>query len=138
MASPNKAWAVVTLEGQVLVSNSLLPTLLGYSHSELRQLSLWDLVSRKDHCSSTMDQLELSLHSGESLAVSGRVVSLVRKEGGLLPVSLAVRELSPTRQLVSLEPVQQTVGRLTVCGETGRVLDIDQQARGIFQVKSKP
>jgi len=136
MQNPNKAWAVISRNGgEVLVSNSLLSTLLGYKEQELRGRSIWELMRkrRRDCAPLTMDQMDLSLSSGESVAVSGRVVSLETKGGSLLPVALTVTDLKDSsRQLLTLEPVAQTSGTITL-DPFNKVSHMDEGARTIFQ-----
>lgn len=139
MQNPNKAWAIICAErGQILVNNSILSALLGYSDDELRSFTLWDLIIKRggDKKQEVLDQLDIDPDSGDTLAYSGRVVTLKCSGEEKCTVSLNIKKLvDSTRYMVFLEPVQRTVGFIDI-DKHGTVTDIDQNIEIIFQVRS--
>ena len=138
MQNPNKGWAIVSQTGQILVNNSILAALLGYSDSELRQVVLWDLLVRRtgDKRQESLDQLDLDPRSGDSLAYSGRVVSLTCKDSSTCSVSLNITKLTESsRFMVYIEPVHKTSGYIDVDKE-GTIMDVDVNIETIFQTRA--
>ena len=138
MQNPNKGWAIISQAGQILVNNSILAALLGYSDSELRQVVLWDLVVRRtgDKRQEALDQLDLDPRSGDSLSCSGRVVSLTCKDSTTCSVSLNITKLAESsRYMVYIEPVHKTSGYIDV-DKDGKIMDVDANIETIFQTRA--
>ena len=137
MQNPNKAWAIINETGSILVNNSILSALLGYSDQELRKLTLWDLVSRRsgDKRQDVLDQMDIDPVSGNTMAFNGRVVSLRCADQQLTTVSVNIRQLpDSSRHMVYIEPVQRTVGFIHLDAEA-RVTAVDANIEAIFQVR---
>lgn len=139
MQNPNKAWAIICAErGQILVNNSILSALLGYSDEKLRSFTLWDLIIKRGgkKKQEALDQLDIDPDSGDTLAYSGRVVTLKCADEESCTVSLNIKKLvDSTRFMVFLEPVQRTVGFIDMdCN--GIITDVDSNIEIIFQVRS--
>ena len=60
MQNPNKAWTIISETGNVLVNNSILSALLGYTDEELRQKTLWELIVKRtgDKKQEVLEQLD--------------------------------------------------------------------------------
>ena len=137
MQNPNKAWAIINETGSILVNNSILSALLGYSDQELRKLTLWDLVSRRsgDKRQEVLDQMDIDPVSGNTMAFNGRVVSVRCADQGLTTVSVNIRQLpDSSRHMVYIEPVQRTVGFIDLDSDA-RVTAVDANIEAIFQVR---
>ena len=137
MQNPNKAWAIINETGSILVNNSILSAVLGYSDRELRKLTLWELVSRRsgDKRQEVLDQMDIDPVSGNTMAFNGRVVSVRCADQQLTTVSVNIRQLpDSSRHMVYIEPVQKTVGFIDLDSEA-RVTAIDSNIEAIFQVR---
>ena len=138
MQNPNKAWAIISQSGQILVNNSILSSLLGYTDDELRQTVLWDLVVRRtgEKRQESLDQLDIDPRSGDSLSCSGRVVSLTCRDSSTCSVSINITKLAESsRYMVYIEPVHKTSGYIDVDLE-GNIMDIDTNIETIFQTRA--
>ena len=139
MQNPNKAWAIICAErGQILVNNSILSALLGYSDEKLRSFTLWDLIIKRGgkKKQEALDQLDIDPDSGDTLAYSGRVVTLKCADEESCTVSLNIKRLvDSTRFMVFLEPVQRTVGFIDI-DHNGTITDVDSNIEIIFQIRS--
>ena len=141
MQNPNKAWAVINERGDILVNNSILAALLGHTDQQLRQLTLWDLVTRRtgDKREEALDQLDIDPVSGHTLAYNGRVVSVQCADSAdrrQVAVSLNIRQLpDSSRYMVYLEPVQRTVGFIDIDSD-GAIVGVDANIEAIFQQRS--
>ena len=137
MQNPNKAWAIISESGSILVNNSILSSLLGYSDTDLRQLQLWDLIIKRsgDKRQEALEQLDIEAGSGETSAYNGRVVSIRCSDQSQVTVSINVRKLpDSTRYMVYIEPVSRTVGFIDV-NRDGVVTDVDSDCEAIFQCR---
>ena len=138
MQNPNKAWAVINERGDILVNNSILAALLGHTDQQLRQLTLWDLVTRRtgDKREEALDQLDIDPVSGHTLAYNGRVVSVQCADSAdrrQVAVSLNIRQLpDSSRYMVYLEPVQRTVGFIDIDSD-GAIVGVDANIEAIFR-----
>ena len=138
MQNPNKAWAIINETGNILVNNSILSALLGYSDQELRKLTLWELVTRRsgDKRQEVLDQMDIDPVSGDTMAFNGRVVSVRCADQQLTTVSVNIRQLpDSSRHMVYIEPVQRTVGFIDLDSEA-RVTAVDSNIEAIFQVRA--
>jgi len=139
MQNPNKAWAIICAsKGQILVNNSILSALLGHSDDKLRSFTLWDLIIKRGgkKKQEALDQLDIDPDSGDTLAYSGRVVTLKCADEETCTVSLNIKKLvDSSRFMVFLEPVQRTVGFIDMnCN--GIITDVDSNIEIIFQARS--
>ncbi|XP_026275517.1 PAS domain-containing serine/threonine-protein kinase isoform X1 [Frankliniella occidentalis] len=135
MLNPNKA--VFTFDFKtmkILVVNQMACRLLGFSPDELCGLTLVQLLNRQHaHTPYALSEEHLDTTHGTTLGVSGKVVEMVSKDGGIIPVSLWLRRLQmDDRCLAVAEPVERRVAKLEV-DSFGRILWMDQDATQLFQ-----
>ena len=138
MQNPNKAWTIVNEAGNILVNNSILSSLLGYSDEQLRKLKLWDLIVKRsgDKRQDVLEQLDIDPGSGESSRYNGRVVSVTCADQRQVTVSLNIRQLpDSSRYMVYIEPVTRTLGFIDIDRE-GVVTDVDTECETIFQCRA--
>ena len=138
MQNPNKGWAIISESGQILVNNSILSSLLGYTDDQLRTVVLWDLVVRRtgEKRQQSLDQLDIDPRSGDSLSCSGRVVRLTCRDSSTCSVSINITKLAESsRYMVYIEPVHKTSGYIDVDRE-GTIIDIDSNIETIFQTRA--
>lgn len=135
MLNPNKA--VFTFDFKtmkILVVNQMACRLLGFSPEELCGLTLVQLLNRQHaHTPYALSEEHLDTNHGTTLGVSGKVVEMISKDGGVIPVSLWLRRLQmDDRCLAVAEPVERRVARLEV-DAYGRILWMDPDASQLFQ-----
>ena len=137
MQNPNKSWAIISDNGNILVNNSILSSLLGYTDEELRKKTLWDLIVKRsgDKRQEVLDQLDVDPVSGDTLSYNGRVVSVTCADQQLVTVSLNIRKLpDSSRYMVYMEPVQKVVGFIDIDID-GTVVDVDNNIEILFQTR---
>lgn len=135
MLNPNKAVFTFDFKSmKILVVNQMACRLLGFSPDELCGLTLVQLLNRQHaHTPYALAEEHLDTNHGTTLGVSGKVVEMVSKDGGIIPVSLWLRRLQmDDRCLAVAEPVERRVARLEV-DAYGRILWFDQDASQLFQ-----
>ncbi|KAK3926668.1 PAS domain-containing serine/threonine-protein kinase [Frankliniella fusca] len=135
MLNPNKAVFTFDFKSmKILVVNQMACRLLGFSPDELCGLTLVQLLNRQHaHTPYALSEEHLDTTHGTTLGVSGKVVEMISKDGGIIPVSLWLRRLQmDDRCLAVAEPVERRVAKLEV-DAYGRILWVDQDATQLFQ-----
>ncbi|XP_041975737.1 PAS domain-containing serine/threonine-protein kinase [Aricia agestis] len=139
----NPSKAVFTIEpntSKILIVNNKACSLLGYSSGELCDLRFSEIIRNRNRKLFSLNEPEdcEASEDGTVVLLSGKVVELITKEGGLVQVSLWIRQLdSDGPCLVVAEPVSCKNVVLTVDAESGLVISCEgSDAALLFQAES--
>ena len=159
VVNPNKAVLSLDEKGNILTFNDMAFQLLEYPPDKLSGMNFYhDILIHKKGCEDrtneygleALGEVELCVKEKDQggVLICGEVVDLITMNGNQLSMSLWIKEVSvpninanenndkfTTRKMAILEPVEQTVGTITISKE-GDIIEMDADAEKIFQTIS--
>ena len=159
VVNPNKAVLSLDEKGNILTFNDMAFQLLEYPPDKLSGMNFYhDILIHKKGCEDrtneygleALGEVELCVKEKDQggVLICGEVVDLITMNGNQLSMSLWIKEVSvpninenenndkvTMRKMAILEPVEQTVGTITISKE-GDIIEMDADAEKIFQTIS--